>query len=183
MPGPYPPPRPDPYGYPGGYPGAYGPPPQPGPFALPPPAWGYGPPPPPGPYGGPPVHLPYGPPAPYGAGITAADDTTWALFGYLGVFVIGIIAPLVVYFSRKDRSPFVRFHGAQALNLALTQLIVVVAGILISVVTLGLGLIVAIPAFVVFGITHLIYVILAAVRAGRGEPYRIPAWLCWRMIR
>jgi uncharacterized protein len=146
---------------------------------------GYGGPPhPPGPpYGGPPVPYGYGPPAHAAPGITAADDTTWALMAYVGQFAIGFIAPLVVYASRKDRSPFVRQHGAQALNLALTSLILTFGSILLIVITLGIGAIVVLPVLVAYGVAHLIYLIMGAVRASKAQPYVIPKWLCWPMIK
>jgi uncharacterized Tic20 family protein len=148
--------------------------------------------PPPPPYGGYPP--PYGPP-PYGPppqypqqqGITSPDDHTWSLMAYVGQLVVGIIAPLIVYFSRKDESPFVRFHGAQALNLALTYLLVFLAAIGIGVVSYLAGQpIILVPAFLlifVFAILHFIFLIVGAVKAGRREMYRLPAFVCWPMVR
>jgi uncharacterized protein len=166
-----PPPDPGPYGTPPNQPPPYGP-----PYGAPPnqpPPYGQ-------PYGGP--TAPYGPPEQY-AGITSPDDTTWALLAYLGQFAVGFIAPLVVYLARKDQSPFVRFHGAQALNLALTGLIVFFGGIALGIVTLGFGLIITIPVIIALAITHFVYMIIASVRVGRRELYRIPTWLCWPMVR
>lgn len=125
----------------------------------------------------------YGPQAYPGQGNSAGDDRTWAVLAYLGQFVCGFIAPLIAYLVQRDRSPFVRFHGAQALNLALTQLIVTFAAVFIGLLTLGFGLILTLPVLLALGITHLVYLILAAVRAGRGEAFAIPAWLCWPMVR
>jgi uncharacterized Tic20 family protein len=183
---------PDPAQTPGTEPPPHAPPPPyGGPHAQPPPYGGQppygGPPPYGGSYGGPPPYGPYGQPPPYGpppgSGITSPDDTTWALLGYVGQFVVGFIAPLVVYLARKDQSPFVRYHGAQALNLALTGLIVTVSGIVLGLVTLGFGLIVTIPLIIAMGITHAVYMIIAAVRVGRHELYQIPTWLCWPIVR
>lgn len=184
QPGPYgqvygaPPGHGHPYGPPQTHPMGHGgpPPPAPGPYGAPPP--------PQGPYGGPPAPYAYGPPVPYSAeGITSHDDPTWALMAYIGQFIGGFIAPLVVYLARKEQSPFVRYHGAQALNLALTSLIITFGGIIVGFVTLGIGFIVIVPVMLVFGIAHLIYLILAGIRAGRRELYEIPKWLCWPMVR
>ncbi|MCO5966884.1 DUF4870 domain-containing protein [Actinoallomurus soli] len=197
-------PHPRPYGAPAGPPpGSFAGPPQPGPYphayggrSGPPP---YGPPPnPPGPppYGPPPnpsgsAHAgpPYaGPPVPYGygpprQGFAATDENTWALLAYLGQFAIGLIAPLIVYLAQKDRSPYLRFHGAQALNLALTSLLLTIACVVVSLATLGIGAIVAIPAMLAYGVAHVIYLIVAALRANKGELYVIPKWLCWPIVR
>jgi uncharacterized Tic20 family protein len=174
------------------------PPPPPPPHGAPPPPYGAPPPPPhgapPPPHGAPPpppyYGAPYGtgaPPPPYGPGITAQDDTTWALAGYLGQFAVGFVAPLVVYLARKDQSPFVRFHGAQALNLALSYLIFVFAGVILAVISAvahapAVAIILFLAIFV-FAIVHLVYLVIGAVRAGRREMYRIPAWLAWPMFR
>ena len=120
-------------------------------------------------------------------GITAADDTTWALAAYLGQFAVGFVAPLVVYLARKDQSPFTRFHGAQALNAALTYIAVFVCGTALGIITVAArvpaGLAIVIPAVLIFLVAHFVYLIIGAVKAGRREMYRIPAWLCWRMIK
>lgn len=115
--------------------------------------------------------------------ITSEDDTTWALVGYLGVFAFWFVAPLVVFSARRNRSPFVRFHSVQALNLGLTGPIVFVGGLVLSVVTSGLGLILAIPVVIALVVAQAAYLVVAAVQVGRREPFRIPAWLCWRMVR
>jgi uncharacterized protein len=164
--------------------GATPPPYPPPPYGAPQPPYGtttpYGA---PAPYG---TQQPYGAPVPYGhpqAGVSGNDDTTWAMLGYLGQFVVGFLAPLVVYMSRKDQSPFCRFHGAQGLNIAITNHIVFAVGIVFSIVTLGIGLIIALPLMLVYGITGLVYLIMAAVKANQGEMYVIPKWLAWRFVK
>ncbi|GAB2846324.1 hypothetical protein GCM10027176_57470 [Actinoallomurus bryophytorum] len=166
------------------------PPPPPGhPYGGPPPGPHVGGPPPP--YGPGPYPPPYGQgpyPPPYGPqGNNPADDTNWALAAYIGQLIIGVIAPLVVFLVRQDQTPFIRFHAAQALNAALSYLAVFLGGIALAVVTVVAGapaaLIVVIPAMIIFGIVHFVYLIIGAVRAGRLEMYRLPAWICWRMIK
>lgn len=146
----------------------------------------------PPPYPPPPGYGPYPPPygvQPYGApgypqnGITSSEDTTWAMLAYLGQFLISFIAPLIVYVARKDQSPFCRFHGAQALNLAITDFIVVIGGIILGLVTLGFGFIITFPAMLVYGITGFVYLIIATVKANQGEMYVIPKWLAWPMVK
>jgi uncharacterized protein len=164
----------------------YGSPPPPGtPYGGPPPGQPYGGP----PYGGPPPQYGPGPyPPPYGQqGITAPDDATWALAAYVGQLIIGFVAPLIVFLVRKDQSPFVRFHGAQALNAALSYLVVAVGSVIVLFVSAAAnapaGLIIAFPVLFIFAIVHFVYLIIAAVKAGRREMYRLPAWVCWRMVR
>jgi len=118
---------------------------------------------------------PYGQPG-YG---TTSDERTWALLGHLGQFLIGIFAPLIVYLVKKDESAFLRHHGAQGLNLGITQLIYLVFNLVLSVLTLGLWLI---PTFVV-GVMQLVLLIMAAVAGNRGEWYRFPTFMAWPMIK
>ena len=82
------------------------------PYSRPPgaghdPRWGYGPP-----------GAPYGTPA-----RSQGDETTWAIFAYIGMALVGFIAPLIIYCVKKSTSPFIRFHAAQALNHQITLLI------------------------------------------------------------
>src|SRR5262249_12875766 len=117
----------------------------------------------------------------------ASDDRTWALLSYVLAFVASIVAPLVIYLVKMNESRYVRFHAAQALNLGITALIYSVAIFIlvipIAVVTHGIGILLIIPAFLLLGIAHLVYLILGAVRANQGQLYRAPAVICFRMVR
>ena len=96
------------------------------------------------------------------------EDTTWAVLAHLSYFVFGLIAPLVIYLVKKDESPFTRQHAAEALNFHITLLIAaIVSGILILVL---IGVLLLIVLF----IGGAVYAILAALAAGRREPYRYP---------
>jgi uncharacterized protein len=59
----------------------------------------------------------------------------------------------------------------------------VLAGIVLAIATHGLALILLIPLFIAFLIAHLIFLILAAVAANRGELYRVPTLLCLPLVR
>ncbi|GAB3984369.1 hypothetical protein GCM10029978_093870 [Actinoallomurus acanthiterrae] len=111
----------------------------------------------------------------------------WSLLAYVGQPAFGFIAPLVVYLARRNQSPFIRFHAAQALNLALSYMIVLIGGAVIAFVSLPghPALVLALVVLLVFVLAavHLIYVIIGAIKAKRQEMYRLPVWLCWRMIR
>src|SRR5215510_683688 len=51
------------------------------------------------------------------------DEKMWAIGAHLGPFLIGFIAPLVVWLMFKDRSAFLDRHGKESLNFQLTVLI------------------------------------------------------------
>ena len=124
--------------------------------------------------------LGYGPKGP-------SDDQLLALLAYLLTFVAGLIAPLIIYLVKMNESRYVRYHAAQSLNMGITALGYSFGGVLIGIVlaiaTHGLVLIALVPLFIAFLIAHLIYLILAAVAANRGELYRVPAVLCLPLVR
>lgn len=117
----------------------------------------------------------------------ASDDQLWALLAYLLAFVASIIAPLVIYLAKMNESRYVRYHAAQSLNMGLTLLIYsfgfTIVGIVLAILTHGVALIVLVPLFIAIAIAHLVYLILAAVAANRGELYRVPLILSLPMVR
>lgn len=116
-----------------------------------------------------------------------SDDHLWAVLSYVLALVASLIAPLVIYLVKMNESRYIRFHAAQSLNMGITAVIYTVAifvvVIPIALVTHGIGLLLLFPAFLAFGIAHLVFLILAAVRAGQGQLYRIPAFICLPMVR
>lgn len=124
-----------------------------------------------------------GPPAP----VNPQDSRNWALGAHLGAlaggFVGGIgswVAPLIVWLSRRETDPFAAEHAREALNFNLTMVILVLGGFLISILTLGVALLIVIPAGLVIGVLWLIWSIQGAIAASQGSPYRYP--LSIRMI-
>jgi uncharacterized Tic20 family protein len=119
----------------------------------------------------------YGAPAGYGtpAGYDphgypsgpSSEETTWALLAHLSYFVLGLIAPLIIYLVKKD-SPFVRAHAAEAFNMHVTVTIASIVAFVLVFVLIGFLLL---PAVLLGGA---VLAVIAAVAAGRGEPYRYP---------
>ncbi|CAM4200305.1 hypothetical protein GCM10009799_18120 [Nocardiopsis rhodophaea] len=171
MSNPYPPGPPDdgqntPYNHPGGYsppPGGepgYGPP--QGAPGMPP---GMGQPPyPQQPYFGQ-YHQPY---QQQPGGASTPDERTMALLAHLGGVFLSFLVPLVLYLVKKDESPFVRHHAAQAVNF---QILVFIGSVVSWVLTLVL-----IGVFTLFAVwvASIIMGIVAAVAANKGEWYSYP---------
>lgn len=113
--------------------------------------------------------------------MSPADQRMWAVLTHLSPLAaslvgVPVLGPLVAYVIFKDRGPFIRSQTVEALNFQIFSLIVAVVAGVLGVLTLGVGLLVfalLIPAWLVF-------MILAAVAANRGEDYRYP--LNWRLI-
>jgi uncharacterized Tic20 family protein len=108
------------------------------------------------------------PPPPQWGWQPRAEDTTWAVLSHLSFFAFGLIAPLVIYLVKKDESAFTRHHAAEALNFHITVMIAAFVSAILVLVLVGILLLA-----VVF-IGGAVLAILAAVAAGRREPYRYP---------
>lgn len=119
---------------------------------------------------------PYGAPQPppYGAAqpgpqpMNPSDEKLWATLVHVGGIFFNFLPALIGYLVLKDRGPFVRSHTASALNFQLTMLIAEVVGYILMFVLIGF---VIVPAVYVL---RLIFSIIAAVRANRGEWYTYP---------
>ena len=97
-----------------------------------------------------------------------SDARGWAAAAHLGTFVVGFIAPLVIWLVKKDEDAFVEYHARESLNFQFSLMIYMLVSFLAILVIVGLllGPIVAIFAFVV--------IIIAGVKAAGGEFYRYP---------
>lgn len=101
--------------------------------------------------------------------LNPSDERMWAIFAQVGPFVLGFIAPLVIWLVLKDRSRFVDQEAKESLNFQITVVIAHIAAGIITAVTFGFGVIV----YLVF-VAVVVFQILAAVANGRGAPYRYP---------
>lgn len=124
-------------------------------------------------------------------------EHTVAVFGYLGMLVASIIVPFIFYLAKRNESPYVRHHTAQAINLSLTSAAYLLVAVLFAVLTPFLDasgsqllgyLAVACLVFVYAliggnAVTTLVFLIVATMKASNGQYYRIPGWRCWRMVR
>jgi uncharacterized Tic20 family protein len=128
----------------------------------------------------------------------STSPAMWAHLGALLTWLGGLIvfAPLSLFCfvtpliirAHCHENRFVRHHTTQALNSALTGLVLGLAAILIAVVAFfggtgilgaGLALLVAIAA----GILRLVYEIIGAVKASGGHRFTLPLWVAFRFIR
>ena len=92
----------------------------------------------------------------------------WAILTHVGGIFLHWLLPLITFLIFKDRGPFVRWHTRQALNFQLTLLLAYIVGGILLLVFVGFFVILAAWALnIVFGI-------LAAMAANRGEFYKIP---------
>ena len=105
--------------------------------------------------------------------------------------VAGVLGAGAVYLVKRDDSAFAREHAREAINFNLSMFIyaclaLAAAVVLIgaTVLTLGIGLILTLPAGIVLAlaiagiaIAWLVCSVIAMVKAWNGEPYRYPLTL------
>lgn len=133
-------------------------------------------------------------PAPVGPVPAALDRPTdesrmWAMGAHLsalaGLLLGGLpafLGPLVVWLIRRDaRDPFATDHAREALNFNLSVLIyaivAAIGGVIISIVTLGLALIVLLPLALIAFVGYVVVTVLATSAASRGDRYAYPMTL------
>lgn len=114
--------------------------------------------------------MPPPPSNPYQAQVpmNPADERLWATLIQIGGILFGFLPALIGYLILKDRGPFIRGHTATALNFQITLLIAYVVGWITAFFIIGLIILFAAWALsIIFGI-------MAALAANRGEPYVYP---------
>lgn len=133
------------------------------------------------------------PPPPVSAGgIPGAEERQWAMFAHLSALLGGIltgavgglgvfIGPLVIWLIKKETMPFVDDQGKEALNFNITIGIIAVGLVILSILTFGIGLLLAIPVGLVVGLGWLVFTIIAAIKSNEGVAYRYP--LCLRLVK
>lgn len=127
------------------------------------------------------------------------SERQWAALAHAGALLLalltswfsgfaGMLAAIVVYLLRKDDSAFVADHAREAFNFNLSMFLyacaLIVAGIVLfgaTVLTLGLGIILTLPAGLVLlaaaaavAVMWLVCSIIAVVKAWNGESWRYP---------
>ena len=129
-------------------------------------------------------------PAPVGTESgTSAEERQWAMFAHLSALLGAMVTagwagsvgcflgPLVIWMIKKDTMPFVDDQAKEALNFNITVAIIFFVLLLLTLFTLGIGIILTGPLFVVVGIAWLVLTVIAAIKANQGERYRYPLTL------
>ena len=136
----------------------------------------------------------------------AESERHWAAMAHLSALLLamltswaagvaGAVAALVVWLLKKDDAPFVAEHAREALNFNLSMLLYACAAGALAVVlvgatvfTLGIGLILTLPAGILLALAcagiavlWLVCSVIATVKAWNGERYRYP--LSIRFVR
>ena len=137
----------------------------------------------------PPSDLPPPPPPVSPLGSPGQDERQWAMFAHLSALIgalitggIGVfIGPLVIWLIKKETMPFVDDQGKEALNFNITMAILGVALVVLTVITLGIGMLLTIPVGLAAAVAWLVFTIIAAIKSSEGVSYRYPLTL--RLIK
>ncbi len=100
--------------------------------------------------------------------LSPSDEKLWSTLTHIGGIFFGFLVPLITYLVFKDRGAFVRHHTAQALNFQITLALAALVSVILFFVIIGFFLI------AVVAIAGIVFPILAAVAANKGEWYRYP---------
>ena len=112
----------------------------------------------------------------------SSDSRNIAMVAHLSSLVAfagvpSFIGPLVVWLLHRDRDSYAAEAAREALNFNLSLLLYAALAVLGVIATIGLGLIVAVPAAIVAAVAWLVLTVVAAARAADGETYRYPLTL------
>ncbi|BDZ60671.1 hypothetical protein GCM10025873_04620 [Demequina sediminis] len=107
--------------------------------------------------------------------MSQSDERLWATLAHAGVILFGFIPPLIIWLVFRERSAFVNDQAKEALNWSILMAIASFVGAITTIAIIGF---VILP---LVGIAVLVFGILAAIAANKGEQYRYP--FNWRIIK
>jgi len=115
---------------------------------------------------------------------SSSDERSYTVFMHLSLLAhlflpyVAIIAPIIMWLTRREKSAYIDDHGREAVNFQITfvaySLLLPAIAAIIGTITCGVGLILLIPAVLGPYILALVGMIQAAMAANRGEFYRYP---------
>ncbi len=73
--------------------------------------------------------------------------------------------------------PFVDDQAKEALNFNITVALVFLVLLLLTIGTLGIGILLTAPLMIIVGIAWLVFTVIAAIKANDGVSYRYPMTL------
>ncbi|HEY8355798.1 MAG TPA: DUF4870 domain-containing protein [Methylophilaceae bacterium] len=103
-----------------------------------------------------------------------SDEKNIAVVTHITGIFFSIFPGLIVWLLKKDESPFISDQAREALNFQISLLIAYIISFVLSFVLIGLLL------FPLIWLANIVFSIMAAVAASKGENYRYP--FCLRLI-
>jgi len=106
--------------------------------------------------------------------VLSETERNWSMLCHLSAFsgfffpFGGVIGPLICWLTRKDESSWVNVNGKASLNFQLSMLLYIVLAIPLCFIIIG------IPIVILLGTLKVICVIIASIKAPKGELFRYP---------
>jgi uncharacterized Tic20 family protein len=106
--------------------------------------------------------------------VLSETERNWAMLCHLSALtgflfpLGGIIGPLICWLSRKDESEWVNVNGKASLNFQLSILLYIVLAIPLCFIIIG------IPIIMLLVTLKIICIIIASIKASKGELFRYP---------
>lgn len=106
-----------------------------------------------------------------------SEDSVWrtaalihfsALVGLLGNGIGFLVAPLVIWFVKRDDDPILDEHGKEAVNFQITMMATLL--VMVPLVFVGIGVI----GLIAVGVLMVVLPVVAGVKALNGEDFRYP---------
>lgn len=103
-----------------------------------------------------------------------SNVNTWGMFIHFSQFigyalpVVGMIVPVLLWQIKKNESEIIDRHGKVVVNWILTELILLTAFALLSIVLIG------IPLLILTAVAGLIFPIIGGIKANDGIVWRYP---------
>ncbi|MCE2869460.1 MAG: DUF4870 domain-containing protein [Gammaproteobacteria bacterium] len=120
---------------------------------------------------------------------TVKDQNNWAGGVHLAAILLalltsltagvgGMIAGVIVWLIKKDESSFIRKHAAATFNFHLAMTLAMAATYLFVIVTLGIGVLVIWPVWIVLALVWFFYSVSSSINGFKGKessyPFGIP---------
>jgi uncharacterized protein len=106
--------------------------------------------------------------------VLSETERNWSMLCHLSAFAGfffpfgGVIGPLICWLTKRDESSWVNENGKAALNFQLSMLLYMILVIPLCFILIG------IPIIIFLGVLKVICIIIASVKAPKGELFRYP---------
>jgi uncharacterized Tic20 family protein len=95
------------------------------------------------------------------------DSKNMAILNWVLTIFFGFIPCLILYLVKTDDA-YIRAHSVEALNWSITAFIGYAVATVLTIIVIGVFL------FPIIGICHLIFCIMGAIAASKGDDFNVP---------
>ena len=106
------------------------------------------------------------------------EERVMAALAHASILIhqVGLIAPLVLWLINEGKAPYAAYQAKQAfffhLFITVVTWLIVVLGIMLGLLTFGIGLLVAVPLLGALPVAAMVYGIVAAIHSFNGRDFR-----------